>query len=125
LYHVISAPGHGPGATSTEAGHGHDRLALPSAQASTPSATPYAHETVVQLTAIEDCWVEFTMPGGGYLFQSYVVAGASKRWVFKRAVDMRLGSPGGVKLVVDGMNPMPPGTTRPVTLRLGLRGNSS
>jgi hypothetical protein len=33
-------------------------------------------------------------------------------------MDMRLGNPGGVKLSVDGMNPLPPGTVEPITLRL-------
>jgi hypothetical protein len=32
---------------------------------------------VIRLTAIEDCWVEFTTPGG-YLFQSHVT-GARRR----------------------------------------------
>lgn len=40
-------------------------------------SAPYAHEVVIRLTAIEDCWVEFTTPGG-YLFQSHVT-GARRR----------------------------------------------
>jgi len=38
---------------------------------------------------------------------------------------MRLGNPGGIRLTVDGKNPLPPGTTQPITLRLGLRGKIS
>jgi hypothetical protein len=79
----------------------------------TPSSAPaasspsYAHGVIVRLTAIEDCWVEF-----------YVAAGASKKWIFTRAIDMRLGNPGGVKLTVDGKNPLPPGATHPITITL-------
>jgi hypothetical protein len=39
------------------------------------------------------CWVKFTAPGGGYLFQSYVVGGTSKAWSFGHAIDMRLAIP--------------------------------
>jgi hypothetical protein len=73
------------------------------------------------LAAIEDCWVGFTTPGGAYLSQAYVVAGHSRRWVFRHAVDMRLGNPSGIRLTVDGKHPLLPGP-QPVTLRLGLGG---
>jgi helix-turn-helix protein/uncharacterized protein DUF4115 len=128
-YHAISASRHAPGATTGAAAglhraiHRHPRQATPSPVAATsPVRAPYAHKVAIRLTAIEDCWVEFTTPGGGYLFQSYVVAGTSKRWVFRQAVDMRLGNPGGIRLTVDGKNPLPPGTINPVTLSLGLYG---
>jgi len=123
LYHFVSAPGRGPRATSEKVASGRRHATLPLAPGATPHSAqaPHAHEIVVQLTAIEDCWVEFTTPRGGYLFQSYVVAGASRRWTFRRAVDMRLGNPGGVTLNVAGTNPLPPGIAHPITLRLDLR----
>jgi len=84
------------------------------------AAGPYADKAVVQLTAIRDCWVEFTSPGGRYLFGSYIAAGASKSWTFRRPVDMRLASRGGIRLTVDGRNPLPAGpAARPITLSLG------
>jgi transcriptional regulator with XRE-family HTH domain len=83
-------------------------------------APPYAHRVVIDLTAIEDCWVEFTTFAGGYLFQSYVVGGTAKTWTFPYPVAMRLGNPGGITLTVDGTNPLPPGTDTPITLGLGL-----
>jgi len=46
----------------------------------------------------------------------------SKRRMFRRAVDMRLGNPGGVKLTVDGTKPLPPGTAGPITLRIRRQG---
>jgi cytoskeletal protein RodZ len=120
VYHVISARGRAPGAAS-EAGHGPHRVAPPSAPATTPGPTSHAHEVVVQLTAVQDCWVEFTTPSGRYLLQAYLLAGASKRWTFRHTVDMRLGNPAGVRLSVDGTNPLPPGTTHPITLSLRAR----
>jgi len=122
LYQVISASGHAPRVTSEKAASGRRHATLPMTPAATTGPASSAHEIVVQLTAIEDCWVEFTTPRGGYLFQSYVVAGASTRWTFRHAVNMRLGNPGGVTLIVDGRNPLPPGTSHPVTLRLGFHG---
>jgi cytoskeletal protein RodZ len=88
-------------------------------------AAPYAHQVVVQLTAVEDCWVEFTTPGGAYLSQAYVVGGTSKSWTFGYPVDMRLGNPAGVSLTVDGKKPLAPGASNPITLNLGLGGSIS
>jgi len=124
VYQLISTPGHVPRRFSEKVASGRRHAVVPRVPAATAGAAPYAHAVVVQLTAIEDCWVEFTTPHGGYLFQSYIVAGASRRWSFRRAVDMRLGNPGGVELIVDGRNPLPPGTSHPITLRLGLHGST-
>jgi transcriptional regulator with XRE-family HTH domain len=90
-----------------------------------PVTGPYAHKIVIQLVAIEDCWVEFTTPGGGYLFQAYIFGGTSRRWTFGHAVRMRLGNPGGIRLRIDGKNPLPPGVANPITLGLGLNGKIS
>lgn len=124
-YLLISAPGQ----VTTAPGHAHRASlhrrpsAAPSAPAAAPAQARYAHEVVVKLTATQDCWVEFTTPAGGYQSQSYVVAGMSKSWIFRRAVDMRLGNPGGIELLVDGKNPLPAGVNRPITLSLRLHGN--
>ncbi len=130
-YHVLATSRHAPvlhiaaGAGQHRAIHRHARAAPPPAPAATPPLSPYAHKVVIHLAAIEDCWVGFTTPVGGYLFQSYVVAGTSKRWAFRHPVDMRLGNPGGIRLTVDGKNPLPPGTAGPITLSLGLDGKIS
>ena len=100
--------------------HGRRAVAATAPAAALPSPAPYAHKVAIHLTAIEDCWVEFTTPAGAYLSQSVVPGGTSKRWVFQHAVDMRLGNPGGIRLTVDGKHPLPPGTVEPITLRLGL-----
>ncbi len=129
-YHVISSTRHTratpmAAARSRVATHHHARHAQPTHPAPTtapvvPVVAPYAHSVVIQLVAIEDCWVEFTSPGGGYLFQSYVDGGTSQTWTFSYAVDMRLGNPAGITLTVDGKNPLPAGTIDPITLSLGL-----
>jgi len=85
------------------------------------AAGPYAHKVVIHLTAAAGCQVDFTTPAGLLLLQSYVAAGTSKTWTFYRAVGMKLGNPGGVRLTVDGRDPLPPGLgAQPVTLSLGL-----
>lgn len=132
VYKLISATRHAPPASpAAVVGAGstthHPATHHSGHPAATPTAAPqpYAHQVVVHLTATEDCWVEFTTPSGGYLTQAYVVAGTSKSWTFGYAVNMRLGNPGGVSLVVDGKNPLPPGTANPITLSLGLGGSVS
>ena len=120
-YQLISASGHMPGGASekaTNVASGRHHAVLPTTPR--PSSAPTAYEVVVRLTAIEDCWVEFTTASGGYLLQAYVSAGTSRRWTFRQAVDMRLGNPGGVALRVNGKNPLSPGITHPVTLKLDL-----
>jgi hypothetical protein len=82
---------------------------------------PYAHKVVVHVSATAACRVDFTTPAGLFLLQATLPAGTSKRWTFYRAVKMTLGNPGGIKLTVDGKNPLPPGLgAQPVTLSLGL-----
>jgi Helix-turn-helix domain/Domain of unknown function (DUF4115) len=130
-YQFISGTRHAPAANpaaAIRAGSGTHHRGTHSTghPAQTPTAvSPYAHEVVVHLTASQDCWVGFTTPGGAYITQAYVVVGTSKSWTFGYPVQMRLGNPGGVSLTVDGRNPLPPGTTSPVTLNLGLGGRVS
>ena len=107
------------GAPAAVASHSHapsgKRSAAPSA-----SPTPAQTGVVVQLAAIEDCWVEFTSPAGQFISQAYVVGGDSKTWTFPQAVDMEIGNPGGIVLTVNGKKVGSPGTSgQPVTLSLG------
>jgi cytoskeletal protein RodZ len=132
-YQLVAAPGPAP------AGHAAARTVLHRAvhhrgrgaaaatvpAAAIPPPARYAHKVSIHLTAIEDCWVEFTTPAGAHLSQSIVAGGTSRRWVFRHAVHMRLGNPGGITLTVDGRHPLPPGTAEPITLRLGLGGKIS
>jgi cytoskeletal protein RodZ len=85
------------------------------------TADPYAHKVVVHVSATAACRVDFTTPAGLFLLQSNMTAGSTKTWTFYRAVDMTVGNPGGIKLTVDGKDPLPPGLgAQPVRLSLGL-----
>ncbi len=111
----------------------HHRTARPLAAATpshrvTPSARPSTHpsptpthstppdDVVIQLTASEDCWVLLTSStDGSQIYMGVVPAGSSKSWTEKKAVDVRLGNPGGVVLTVNGKKQTTDATT-PVTL---------
>ena len=116
---AVTSPHHATAAANQPSTH----PSAASAPASpTPSASPtHASRTVViQLTAIEDCWVEFTTPGGSYLSQDYVVGGSTKTWTFRHEVNMQIGNPGGILLTVNGQNlARTIGNAGPVTLSLG------
>ena len=95
-------------------------VASPSSAPSTPAAPAASPNVVISLTAIQDCWVEFTKPDGRFLSQAYVVGGDSKTWTFSRAVNMDIGNPGGIVLTVNGRKvARPGGVGQPVTLSLG------
>ena len=91
--------------------------------ASRPSPTPsaaHSHRLVIRLTAIQDCWVEFTRPHGQLLFQTYVTGGSTRTWRFRHAVSMQIGNPGGIMLTVNGKDLGRPGSYgQPVTLTFG------
>ena len=132
-YHLFAAahpapalrPAAGTGLHRAVYHHARRAAAAAAPAAALPSPARYAHKVAIDLTAIEDCWVEFTTPAGAYLSQSIIVGGTSQRWAFRHAVDLRLGNPGGIRLTVDGKHPLPPGTVEPITLTLGLGGKIS
>jgi cytoskeletal protein RodZ len=67
------------------------------------SPTPTSHDVVIQLNAVEDCWVLLTKStDGSQIFMGVVPAGSSRTWTEKQAVDMRLGNPPGIVLTVNG-----------------------
>ncbi len=117
---AVAAPRHPAAAAHT----GGRPTAASAAHSSTPTPAPSptqtSHTVVVRLTAIEDCWVEFTKPDGTYLSQAYVVGGSTKTWTFRHAVTMQIGNPGGILLTVNGQNlARTIGNAGPVTLSLG------
>jgi cytoskeletal protein RodZ len=114
---AVTSPGH-PAAAAPPSHHPSASAAAPSSPAPTP--THVSHTVVIRLTAIEDCWVEFTTPAGGYLSQDYVTGGSSMTWTFHRNVTMQIGNPGGILLTVNGKSLGRPGSVgQPVTLSLG------
>jgi transcriptional regulator with XRE-family HTH domain len=81
-----------------------------------PTPTPASSDVVIQLTANEDCWVQLTkVSDGAQIYMGVIPAGSSRTWTEKKAVDVRLGNPGGVVLTVNGKLQNPNSTT-PVTL---------
>ena len=126
IYHVVnSGAAHSANNAAASdidrpAAHHHAHHAKASATPSaTPSVTP-PQNVVISLTAIQDCWVEFTKPDGRFLTQAYIVGGSSKTWTFDRSVQMDIGNPGGIVLTVNGKKLGSPGSAgQPVTLSLG------
>lgn len=117
-YRVIGAATSGrTGAAATS----HHRPSVRSSAVPSASPTPLVPSNVViHLSAIEDCWVEFTSQAGQFISQAYVVGGNSKTWTFQQAVNMQIGNPGGIVLTVNGKRVGSSGSAdQPVTLSLG------
>ncbi len=125
IYRVVDSTTSHPARTQASSGQLTPRHhTQPTRVSSTPPATPAppaaSQSVTISLTAIQDCWVEFTKPDGRFLSQAYVVGGNSKTWTFSRAVRMDIGNPGGIVLTVNGKKLGSPGAAgQPVTLSLG------
>jgi hypothetical protein len=79
-----------------------------------------AREVVINLTAVEDCWVQLTTVSGRTVFSGIVVSGTHERWTEHQAVSLALGNPGGIVLTVNGKHLGSPGQAgEPVTLSFG------
>ena len=92
----------------------------PTAGASPTPAAPHPRRLTIRLTAIQDCWIEFTRPHGQPMFQVYVLSGSTRTWHFRHAVTMQIGNPGGIMLTVNGKHLGRPGAYgQPVTLNFG------
>jgi transcriptional regulator with XRE-family HTH domain len=115
-YRLVSGGSQGPGSRPAAASsHRATASAKPSARF-TPSPAPTPDDVVIQLTATEDCWVQLTSSGdGSQIYMGVIQAGASMKWTEKKAVNVRLGNPGGVVLTVNGQRQNPDSTV-PVTL---------
>ena len=118
-YHLTSSPSSArpkPAAAGTVPSH----HATAPATSSSPPASPTvpASDVVIQLSAVEDCWVYLTNDQGGTIYSGVVPAGSTQTWTETQAVNLRLGNPGGVVLTVNGKKDSP-GTSQPVTLTLG------
>jgi cytoskeletal protein RodZ len=121
-YRLVSDNGHAKPAAV--ASHSATATAKPSARPS-PSPRPSSNDVVIQLTAREDCWVQLTSSSDGtQIYMGVVQAGASMTWTEKKAVDVRLGNPGGVVLTVNGQRQNPDSTV-PVTLSFSPRANTA
>jgi len=114
-YRLVSHNGGGkPAAAQT---HRPAASAKPSAHPSArPSPTPSG--VVIQLTAVEACWVQLTDSStGAQIYMGTIPAGSSMTWTEKKAVRLALGNPAGIELTVNGKRENPDSTV-PVTLSL-------
>ncbi len=126
VYHLVSSSSHSPPAASSSGSRhvgttAHKPGAKPATHP-TPTATPppaLAGEVVIRLTATEACWVQLTTASGTQIYQGIINPGGSMNWTENQAVSLVLGNPAGVSLTVNGKNPVPAGSTQPVTLSLG------
>ena len=117
-----SSPSHnGSGtAAATLPSPGHSRSPSPSATPTpTPPASAASRQVVIQLSAVEDCWVFLTDDQGNTIYSGVIPAGSSQTWKERRTVSLRLGNPAGVVLTVNGKKQSTGGSTQPVTLSFG------
>ena len=135
IYHEVSSSGsppshNSPAASAAGVSHSSHPGVTPTAGSTnhrphaTPAAAPYANEVVINLKAIQNCWVELTTASGKQVYAGVVVAGASMHWTEQQAVTLRLGNPGGVALTVNGKNKVAGTNNQPVTLSLGPGANT-
>ncbi len=113
--------GPGPAPTAAAPGPGGHGTGNPSTGSGAPGGSPAAQASqavVVHLTATRGTSVVFTTPDGRYLSRSYAAAGTSVTYTLHRPVHVKLSDPGGVRLTVDGKNPLPSQPAGPVTLSL-------
>ena len=121
VYHFVSSSSASPTASSSgsHAGTTTNATKHHSKPAASPAPTTLANDVVIRLSATENCWVMLTTANGKQIYEGIVSAGTSKHWTEKQAVSLMLGNPEGVALSVNGRNPVPAGSTQPVTLSLG------
>ena len=116
-YLLAGGLGHGSGAAPSGAdsasGGGGSRAA-----GASPAAAQASQAVVVHLTASRGTSLVFTTPDGRYLSRSYAAAGTSVSYTLHRAVHLKLSDPGGVRVTVDGKDPLPSHPAGPVTLSL-------
>jgi cytoskeletal protein RodZ len=104
-YRYVSSHNHSGRAAAGANNSPHDTTGPTSQPHPSPtiSVTPSADGVVIQLTAVENCWVLLTSSSdGSQLYMGTLQAGTSMTWTEKVAVQMRLGNPGGVDLTVNG-----------------------
>ena len=117
-YLLATGLGHGSGAAPRAVAP--NSLAGRGSGSASPAAAQASQAVVVRLTSPHGTSVVFTTLAGRYLSRSYAAAGTAVTYTLHRAVHIKLSDPAGVRLTVDGKNPLPahpvPG---PVTLSLG------
>ena len=117
-YHLATSPSSPRGKPTAATLPSPSRSSAPASPTVSPTAAAGSKDVVIQLTAVEDCWVYLTSDTGRTIYSGIVPAGSTQTWKETRAVNLRLGNPAGVVLTVNGKKNSP-GTSQPVTLTLG------
>jgi len=126
-YHLVST--HGSHSPSAQTANNLRPVTTPKAQptvAPTPTATPPPAgppESVIKLTANQDCWVGLSNTSGAYLYEGIVPAGTTMTWKEQHPVSMVIGNPPGVTLTVNGKTENT-NTVQVVTLTIRPSGNN-
>jgi cytoskeletal protein RodZ len=81
-------------------------------------------EAQIKLTATRDCWVGITDASGKQLYNGVVQAGKSMTWLERHQVQVRLGNPSGITLMVNGKNATPR-TVNPATVNVSPEGRAT
>jgi len=119
-YGVFRLVSHGSPSRPVAAAGAHPTASNSPTAKPSPTAAAHPRRLSIRLTAIQDCWIEFTRPHGQFLFQVYVLSGSTRTWHFRHAVTMQIGNPGGIVLTVNGKHLGRPGAYgQPVTLNFG------
>ncbi|HEV2451485.1 MAG TPA: RodZ domain-containing protein [Streptosporangiaceae bacterium] len=119
IFHVVTSGSptriH-PAAALRPTAHPHPQGATSGSPTTGPVAT--GNELVIKLAVnAQPCWVQFNGRAGRYLFQTTLLPGARRTWVFTHPVFMQLGNPSAVVLTVNGQDRGSLGIS-PVTLHL-------
>ncbi len=118
-YHLVSSSSSSHGKATAAALASPTRHPTPKPSSPSPTPTRTSNDVVIQLTAVEVCWVFLTSDqGNNTIYSGVVPAGSTQTWKETRTVSLRLGNPAGVVLTVNGKK-QSPGTSQPVTLTLG------
>ena len=122
VYHFVSA---GSGSSGTPAAAiaprataTHSAAPKPAAPSPTPTVSAPS-DVVIQLSAVEDCWVFLTNDKGDTIYSGVVPAGSTQSWKETQAVNLRLGNPSGVDLTINGKKQSTGADQQPVTLSVG------
>jgi cytoskeletal protein RodZ len=105
-YHLVST--HGSHSPPAQAANNLRPVTTPKTVptvAPTPTPTPPPAgppESVIKLTAVQDCWIGLTNTSGTYLYEGIVPAGSTMTWKEQHPVSMVIGNPPGIKLTVNG-----------------------
>jgi cytoskeletal protein RodZ len=119
VYHFVSAGSGGSGkAAAAPPAATHTATPKPAATTSPSPTVSTPTDVVIQLTAVEDCWVFLTSAAGNTIYSGVLPAGSTQSWKETQSVNLRLGNPAGVVLTVNGKKATPD-TNQPVTLSLG------